>query len=154
MIMTSVIQTAQYILSKRSLLTTMGLERLTFFSQCRYCALYASLLYPEKSYKRPTSPVSYELMALHAGKYLASAHAIGTYGGGLKDAEKESCDWVMANFGGGLWRQCREWNLTGHGEEITMEDIKRIAALLLPSTPPAKLKGQLLNGSTLFWGCN
>ena len=140
--MPNVIQVASYILSKRPLLTTMGLERLVFFSRCRHYALYGSLLYPQKSYKRPTSPVSYELMALHAGEYLADAKDIGTYKGGLKDAEKECCDWVLANFGEALWKQCREWNLTGHGEEISMEDIKRIAALLSPSTPPpAKLKG-------------
>lgn len=125
--MPSVIQTAQYILSKRPLLTTMGLERLVFFSQCRHYALYGSLLYPEKSYKRSTAPVSYELMALHAGKYLARVEDIGLYIDGLKDEEKRSCDWVMANFGGGLWKECIEWDLTGHGEEVSMEDIKRIA---------------------------
>ena len=125
--MPSVIQTAQYILSKRPLLTTMGLERLVFFSQCRHYAFYGSLLYPEKSYKRHTSPVSYELMALHAGKYLTRVEDIGLYIDGLKDEEKRSCDWVLANFGGELWKECIEWGLTGHGEEANMDDIKRIA---------------------------
>ena len=105
----------------------MGLERLVFFSQCRHYALYGSLLYPEKSYKRHTAPVSYELMALHAGKYLARVEDIGLYIDGLKDEEKRSCDWVLSFFGGGLWEECMEWNLTGHGEQVSMEDIKRIA---------------------------
>lgn len=130
--MPSAIQTAQYILSKRPLLTTMGLERLVFFSQCRHFALYGSLLYPEKSYKRHTAPVSYELMALHAGQYLARVEDIGTYAGGLKDKEKESCDWVLANFGNRLWKECIEWDLTGHGEEVSMEEIKRIANIFTP----------------------
>jgi hypothetical protein len=121
----------------------MGLERLVFFSQCRHYGFYGSLLYPEKSYKRHTAPVSYELMALHEGKYLARVEDIGMYAGGLKTQEKEVCDWVLANFGGGLWKECMEWNLTGYGEEISMEDIKRIASLLSTSTPPTKLKGQL-----------
>lgn len=122
-----VIQIAQYTLSKRPLLTTMGMERLVFFSQCRYYALYGSLLYPEKSYKRHTAPVSYELMALHAGKYLARVEDIGMYAGGLNTQEKESCDWVLANFGGELWKECMEWDLTGQGEEVSMEELKRIA---------------------------
>lgn len=100
----------------------MGLERLVFFSQCRHFALYGTLLYPEKSYKRHTSPVSYELMALHAGKYLAKVEDIGAYAGDLTDKEKESCDWALANFGEmtgeNLARLCKEWDLTGSGEEI------------------------------------
>ena len=125
--MPSVIQTAQYILSKRPLLTTMGLERLVFFSQCRHYALYGSLLYPEKSYKRHTSPVSYELMALHSGKYLARVEDIGLYIDGLKDEEKRSCDWVLGILAGELWKECIEWDLTGHGELVSMDEIKRIA---------------------------
>ena len=66
-------------------------------------------------------------MALHAGTYLANIEDIGTYAGGVKDKEKESCKWVVANFGGGLWKECVEWDLTGHGEQVTVEDIKRIA---------------------------
>ena len=100
---------------------------LTFFSQCRHYALYGSLLYPEKSYKRHTAPVSYELMTLHAGKYLAKVEDIGMYAGGLKMQEKQSCDWVLSFFGGELWKECIEWDLTGQGEEVSMEDIKRIA---------------------------
>lgn len=100
----------------------MGLERLVFFSQCRHYALYGSLLYPEKSYKRHTAPVSYELMVLHAGKYLATVEDIGAYAGGLDGKEKQSCDWVLANFGEmrgeNLARLCKEWGLTGNGEEI------------------------------------
>lgn len=134
--MANVIQTAQYILSKRPLLTTMDLERLAFFSQCRHYALYGTLLYPEKSYKRHTSPVSYELIALHAGKYLARVEDSGIYAGPLKDDEKESCDWVLGHFGDGLWRECIEWDLTGAGEEVSMEEIKKIAFLLSTYTPP------------------
>lgn len=125
--MSSVIQVAQFILNRRPLLTTMGLERLVFFSQCRHYGLYGSLLYPEKSFKRPTSPVSYELMSLHRGKYLAELKDIGTYAGGLNDEERESCDFVLAHFGEALWKQCMGWNLTGRGEEISMEEIKNVA---------------------------
>ena len=128
--MTTVIQTAQYILKNRPLLTTMGLERLTFFSQCFYFASHGSLLYPEKSYKHSTSPVSYELMALHEGKYLATVEDIGMYAGGLSKEEKRGCEWVLAHFGEALWKECVEWGLTGHGEQISMEDISRIAIKL------------------------
>lgn len=128
--MPSVIQTAQYILKNRPLLTTMGLERLTFFSQCFYFASHGSLLYSEKSYKHPTSPVSYELLSLHAGKYLAKVEDIGAYEGGLSNEEERCCDWVLGNFGEALWKECVEWDLTGHGELISMKDIEKIAIKL------------------------
>ena len=62
---------------------------------------------------------------------MAKIEDIGMYAGGLKTQEKESCGWVLANFGGGLWKECIEWGLTGQGEEVSMEDIKRIANIFI-----------------------
>ena len=61
---------------------------------------------------------------------MARVEDIGTYEGGLSNDEERCCDWVLGHFGEALWKECVEWNLTGHGEQISMEDIQRIAIKL------------------------
>ncbi|KFI66560.1 hypothetical protein BMAGN_5004 [Bifidobacterium magnum] len=68
--MARIIDVAAYILKQRSTMTTMKLQKLTYYSQALYLSLYETPLFDENFEAWKNGPVAPELFNRHRGMFL------------------------------------------------------------------------------------
>jgi uncharacterized phage-associated protein len=104
---------AAYILSKSDAMSTMKLQKLTYYSQAWHMAWDGVPLFPERIEAWANGPVVYELFDAHRGSY-----SVATWPRGkaerLTQSERETVDSVLANYGKLTGRQL---SLLTHAED-------------------------------------
>lgn len=95
----SIFDVAEYILSKCGRISTMMLEKLTYYCQAWSLAWFHTPLFPQQFQAWEHGPVCRNLFEQHKGRFVVSCGDIGTTKPELSDTEKRLIDNVLAVYG-------------------------------------------------------
>lgn len=95
----SIFDVAEYILQKRGEISTMMLEKLTYYCQAWSLGWFHTPLFPQKFQAWEHGPVCRELYERHKGRYVVSSGDIENKKYELSDTEKRLIDDVLSVYG-------------------------------------------------------
>ncbi|SUU92200.1 Uncharacterized phage-associated protein [Anaerococcus octavius] len=99
--MTSIFDVVNYILSKNGEMTSMKLQKLTYYSQAWNLAWEGKPLFDEEFEAWANGPVCSELFRVHKGQFIVNKEIFEDFGdeNNLNKTEKENIDEVLKTYG-------------------------------------------------------